>query len=441
MMTELPQSTLPPSTPSTFTPSTQSLHNSKSSSNQSPHNNQPHAISTSQSNLLSRSTIVTSISTSNINQLAQSSKIDFVQSSPKTFTSPSQKQTVDTTMKNLLQESTSLSSNSKFPLTHSDTNISLKNPFVNIPQSNLNVTTHAQNLPRKSIQTSPKRTDFQPKQSSLIPKSSQNLSEVSEVSSSCANVSSKLSAIPNAAPSVITSHLNDHGVVNSSQGDIAGNHMSHAHSTDSMDPSVNSKSPVKETTKMSSTQRLTSTVGVPSKSHISSNNSYELSPKSLQHDPCLGPLSPKVSYSSASSKSTVLTSKNSVGRSSPKPTMNAKMSKASIVQSCSKTMIHLSSTMSSALSSSVSSLQQMSQSPIHRLATSGDLEGLRTLIVNHEADVNLPMKDGTTPIHCAVEKNQHGQYHFKYWLCFSNGAQLAFGFPFLIQSIFNFFFT
>ena len=30
------------------------------------------------------------------------------------------------------------------------------------------------------------------------------------------------------------------------------------------------------------------------------------------------------------------------------------------------------------------------------------------LIVDHDADVNLPMKDGTTPVHCAVDRDREG---------------------------------
>ncbi|KAH3828027.1 hypothetical protein DPMN_129976, partial [Dreissena polymorpha] len=45
-------------------------------------------------------------------------------------------------------------------------------------------------------------------------------------------------------------------------------------------------------------------------------------------------------------------------------------------------------------------------SPIHRYAATGVVDALRKLIFDLEADVNLPMKDGTTPAHCAAENGQ-----------------------------------
>ncbi|KAL8602853.1 hypothetical protein ACOMHN_056347 [Nucella lapillus] len=45
-------------------------------------------------------------------------------------------------------------------------------------------------------------------------------------------------------------------------------------------------------------------------------------------------------------------------------------------------------------------------SAVHRLAACGDVGALRMLILQHEADVNLPLKDGTTPVHCAVENDR-----------------------------------
>jgi len=43
------------------------------------------------------------------------------------------------------------------------------------------------------------------------------------------------------------------------------------------------------------------------------------------------------------------------------------------------------------------------------MAACGDLDALRMLILDHGADVNLPMKDGTTPVHCAVENGRKGE--------------------------------
>ena len=47
-------------------------------------------------------------------------------------------------------------------------------------------------------------------------------------------------------------------------------------------------------------------------------------------------------------------------------------------------------------------------SPIHKFASSGNVDSLRKLIVDLDADVNLPMKDGTTPTHCAAEYGREG---------------------------------
>ena len=43
-----------------------------------------------------------------------------------------------------------------------------------------------------------------------------------------------------------------------------------------------------------------------------------------------------------------------------------------------------------------------------RYAALGTVDALRKLIVDLEADVNLPMKDGTTPAHCAAHHGQPG---------------------------------
>ncbi|XP_067684963.1 cortactin-binding protein 2-like isoform X2 [Haliotis asinina] len=53
--------------------------------------------------------------------------------------------------------------------------------------------------------------------------------------------------------------------------------------------------------------------------------------------------------------------------------------------------------------SSTCSVDLVKNSPVHKHAACGDLDLLKTLIVERDADVNLPMKDGTTPIHCTAE--------------------------------------
>lgn len=50
-----------------------------------------------------------------------------------------------------------------------------------------------------------------------------------------------------------------------------------------------------------------------------------------------------------------------------------------------------------------SSVTDFPSSPIHKFASSGNVDSLRKLIIDLDADVNLPMKDGTTPAHCAAE--------------------------------------
>ncbi|XP_046372894.2 cortactin-binding protein 2-like isoform X2 [Haliotis rufescens] len=53
--------------------------------------------------------------------------------------------------------------------------------------------------------------------------------------------------------------------------------------------------------------------------------------------------------------------------------------------------------------SSTCTVDIVKNSPVHKHAACGDLDLLKTLIVERDADVNLPMKDGTTPIHCTAE--------------------------------------
>lgn len=55
-----------------------------------------------------------------------------------------------------------------------------------------------------------------------------------------------------------------------------------------------------------------------------------------------------------------------------------------------------------------SSVTDFPSSPIHKFASSGNVDSLRKLIIDLDADVNLPMKDGTTPAHCAAEFGREG---------------------------------
>lgn len=47
---------------------------------------------------------------------------------------------------------------------------------------------------------------------------------------------------------------------------------------------------------------------------------------------------------------------------------------------------------------------------VTRYAATGCVDALRKLIVDLEADVSLPMKDGTSPAHCAAENGQEGKH-------------------------------
>ncbi|XP_045166400.2 cortactin-binding protein 2-like [Mercenaria mercenaria] len=60
----------------------------------------------------------------------------------------------------------------------------------------------------------------------------------------------------------------------------------------------------------------------------------------------------------------------------------------------------------STVSTKIPVVKDTPSSPIHRYAATGNVDALRKLIVDLEADVNLPMKDGTTPAHCAAENGQ-----------------------------------
>ncbi|XP_041348597.1 cortactin-binding protein 2-like isoform X2 [Gigantopelta aegis] len=51
-------------------------------------------------------------------------------------------------------------------------------------------------------------------------------------------------------------------------------------------------------------------------------------------------------------------------------------------------------------------------SPLHKHAACGQVDSLRTLILDCDADVNLPVKNGTTPVHSAVEFGQVGCLQF-----------------------------
>ena len=47
--------------------------------------------------------------------------------------------------------------------------------------------------------------------------------------------------------------------------------------------------------------------------------------------------------------------------------------------------------------------------PLHTFAASGDLDKMKHYLGSHkQADVNQPMKDGSTPVHAAAEHGQQG---------------------------------
>ncbi|RUS87332.1 hypothetical protein EGW08_004874 [Elysia chlorotica] len=46
--------------------------------------------------------------------------------------------------------------------------------------------------------------------------------------------------------------------------------------------------------------------------------------------------------------------------------------------------------------------------PVHKACVKGDTAGLQSLLKNNTVNSNLALKDGSTPVHCAVEYNQEG---------------------------------
>ncbi|OWF43588.1 cortactin-binding protein 2-like isoform X2 [Mizuhopecten yessoensis] len=64
---------------------------------------------------------------------------------------------------------------------------------------------------------------------------------------------------------------------------------------------------------------------------------------------------------------------------------------------------HLAPSPSPALPNCPSNPADIVFSPIHKRAHEGDQDALRQLILDREADVNLPLKDGTTPLLCSAE--------------------------------------
>lgn len=66
------------------------------------------------------------------------------------------------------------------------------------------------------------------------------------------------------------------------------------------------------------------------------------------------------------------------------------------------------SQLSSQHSPSNTSTAENDASPLHKYATEGNFDLLRKLILEHEADVNLPLKDGSTPLLRAAERGHDG---------------------------------
>jgi ankyrin repeat protein len=75
----------------------------------------------------------------------------------------------------------------------------------------------------------------------------------------------------------------------------------------------------------------------------------------------------------------------------------------------STTEINSSSSQQSSISlHSSSSVAEIEASPLHRFAFNGNFDSLRKLILERDADVNLPLKDGSTPLLKATEKGHDG---------------------------------
>lgn len=62
-------------------------------------------------------------------------------------------------------------------------------------------------------------------------------------------------------------------------------------------------------------------------------------------------------------------------------------------------------------SNPLSSTAEADASPLHKYATEGNFDLLRKLILEHEADVNLPLKDGSTPLLRAAERGHDGMIY------------------------------
>ena len=59
---------------------------------------------------------------------------------------------------------------------------------------------------------------------------------------------------------------------------------------------------------------------------------------------------------------------------------------------------------------SSSSIAEVEASPLHKFAFDGNFDSLRKLILERDADVNLPLKDGSTPLLKAAENGHDGTY-------------------------------
>lgn len=66
-------------------------------------------------------------------------------------------------------------------------------------------------------------------------------------------------------------------------------------------------------------------------------------------------------------------------------------------------------------SSSVPSLRlspttEVHGSPVHHMSALGHVDALNKILLQQRGDANKTLSDGTTPLHCAVESNQEGNY-------------------------------
>ena len=161
-------------------------------------------------------------------------------------------------------------------------------------------------------------------------------------------------------------------------------------STSSLDDSSRSSPALKEDFQFSKSVS-TSTISAKSSFGTSLSLDFESSKKFSDSD--------MLYSSSAKGSSSPLTSFQSSRVLSPSAVGSKPLSKSSVlVKSPDKSRSKLTS----------SSTTDFPSSPIHKFASDGNVDSLRKLMIDLDADVNLPMKDGTTPAHCAAEFGREG---------------------------------